>query len=415
MFFLMGIIFLFVKCINKQNSNNTDSSEISAIPKTHEPVTYAEYIGNSACIKCHQSIVKDYFQTTHYFTSQLPTEKSIKGNFKAGKNSFTYDVGKVVYMQKKSDSLYQTYYHNNKGVVSRRFDFVIGSGKRGQTYLSWVGNHIIELPVSYFTQIHQWANSPGYPLDPIIFNRPITARCMECHSTYAETINYNADVPPMFDSSKMMLTVGCEKCHGPAAKHVAYEQAHPNDTIGMFITNPNHLAKQLQLDVCALCHNGKLQEKQPPFQFVAGESLNDFYDATDVARNAGLMDVHGNQLGVLSASKCFRMSKTMTCTTCHDPHKNETGNTLLFSQRCISCHSNQHKKIANLSNDVVKNNCIDCHMPLQESTSISFLLKKNMQPVNAVMRTHYISIYNDETKKFIARNASSQKKKLYNK
>ena len=173
--------------------------------------------------------------------------------------------------------------------------------------------------------------------------------------------------------------------------------------------------KQLQLDVCALCHNGKLQEKQPPFQFVAGESLNDFYDATDVARNAGLMDVHGNQLGVLSASKCFRISKTMTCTTCHDPHKNETGNTLLFSQRCISCHSNQHKKIANLSNDVVKNNCIDCHMPLQESTSISFLLKKNMQPVNAVMRTHYISIYNDETKKFIARNASSQKKKLYNK
>jgi len=213
----------------------------------------------------------------------------------------------------------------------------------------------------------------------------------------------------------MMLTVGCEKCHGPAAKHVAYEQANPNDTIGMFITNPNHLAKQLQLDVCALCHNGKLQEKQPPFQFVAGESLNDFYDATDVARNAGLMDVHGNQLGVLSASKCFRISKTMTCTTCHDPHKNETGNTLLFSQRCISCHSNQHKKIANLSNDVVKNNCIDCHMPLQESTSISFLLKKNMQPVNAVMRTHYISIYNDETKKFIARNASSQKKKLYNK
>ena len=124
------------------------------------------------------------------------------------------------------------------------------------------------------------------------------------------------------------------------------------------------------------------------------------------------MDVHGNQYGVLSASKCFQLSKTMTCITCHDPHKNETGNTALFSQRCMSCHTNQHKTIEGLSDDVLKNNCIDCHMPLQESTSISFLLQNKTQPVNAVMRTHYITVYNDETKKFIERNTASKKKKL---
>ncbi len=51
-------------------------------------------------------------------------------------------------------------------------------------------------------------------------------------------------------------------------------------------------------------------------------------------------------------------------------------------------------------------------MPLQESTSISFLLQNKAQPVNAKMRTHYITVYNDETKKFIEQNSSSKKKKL---
>lgn len=401
--FLTACVFIFSTCINHQQQTGT------SVIVTHDSVTIADFAGSTVCSKCHQQVYNDYLQTAHYLTSQPALEKYISGNFKNGSNTVEYDIGKIVKLEKRNDSFYQVYYHNKKEVVSRRFDIVIGSGVHGQTYLSWIGNHIIELPVSYFTQIHQWANSPGYPLSPIIFNRPVTARCLECHSTFAQTINYNPDIPPMFDAAKMVLTVGCEKCHGPAAKHVAFQESHPNDTVGKFIVNPNSLSRQLQLDVCALCHNGKLQEKKTPFQFVAGDSLSHYYDADDAARKAGLMDVHGNQLGVLSASKCFRLSKTMTCITCHDPHKNERSNTVLYSQRCQSCHTTQHKTIEGLTDAVIKNNCIDCHMPMQESTSISFLLKKEKPPVNAMMRTHYITIYKNETKKFIEQNSSSQK------
>ena len=77
----------------------------------------------------------------------------------------------------------------------------------------------------------------------------------------------------------------------------------------------------------------------------------------------------------------------------------------------MSCHTNQHKAIEGISNNMLVNNCIDCHMPLQESTSISFLLQNKTQPVNAMMRTHFITIYNNETKNFIQHNASSKKKK----
>jgi hypothetical protein len=205
--------------------------------------------------------------------------------------------------------------------------------------------------------------------------------------------------------------IGCEKCHGPAAKHVAYQLKNPNDTTAKFIINPKKLSGQLMLDVCGLCHSGKMEEKSAPFQFTPGKSLSDYFHMSDMAKKTGVMDVHGNQLGVLSLSRCFRISKTMTCLNCHDPHKNERSNTTAFSQRCTSCHNEQHKKIEGVANDVLANNCIDCHMPLQESTSISFLLQGEQQPVNAKMRTHFIKVYNDETKKFIEQNASSQKKK----
>jgi hypothetical protein len=400
---------VFTKCINNETKKQTQQKESTS---TDSVITYGQYAGSETCAKCHQSITDDYFHTAHFYTSQFASAQTIKGSFKKGENSFKYDVGKIVSLEKKQDSFYQVYYYQSREVVRRRFDIVIGSGINGQTYLSWIGNHIIELPVSYFTQVHQWANSPGYPLSPIIFNRPVTARCLECHSTFAQTINYNPEIPPIFDSSKMILTVGCEKCHGPAAKHVAYEEQHNGDTIGMYITNPAKLSRQLSLEVCALCHSGRLDELKAPFQFTPGDSLSHFYTSSEAAKRAGVMDVHGNQLGVLSASKCFQLSKTMTCITCHDPHSNERNNTALFSQRCQSCHVNQHKAIEGLPDDVVKNNCIDCHMPLQESTSISFLLQNKTQPVNAMMRTHYITVYNDETKKFVEHYTASQKKKL---
>lgn len=407
--FIFCSVLLLTKCVGNQN----EKQHIQSNTAEHilDTTTYNQFTGSQVCANCHKEITDNYFQTAHYFTSQQASATSIKGSFKKNQNSFKYDVGKIVSLEKQNDSFYQVYYNNGKKIVQRRFDIVVGSGTKGQTYLSWISSHLIELPVSYFTQVHQWANSPGYPLSPIIFNRPVTARCLECHTTFAQTINYNPDVPPVFDSTKMILTVGCEKCHGPAAKHVAFETGHPNDTIGMFIINPKNLSRQLSLDVCALCHSGRLQEKQAPFQFTAGDSLNHFFEISDEAKKAGMMDVHGNQLGVLSASKCFQLSKTMTCTTCHNPHKKERGNTMLFSQRCQNCHAGEHKVIEGVSKNVLINNCIDCHMPLQESTSISFLLQNKTEPVNAVMRTHYITIYNDETKKFIEQNSSKQKKK----
>lgn len=400
-------LLVFVRCINSENKKQK-SVEIKTSPPVTIAVTYNQFAGSEICSSCHKEVSNNYFHSAHFYTSQPASLKTIKGSFKRGENSFAYDENRVVKLEKRDSGLYEVYYYKGAEHVTRKFDIVVGSGIKGQTYLSWVGNQLIELPVSYFTQVHQWANSPGYPLYPTLFNRPATTRCLECHGTFATTLTPPMQEPEKFDSTKMILNVGCEKCHGPAAQHVAFETQHRNDSVGRYIVNPAKLSRQLSIDVCALCHSGRLQKTQPSFQFIAGDTLANYFAINATAQNASMIDVHGNQLGLLQASKCFQLSKTMTCVTCHDAHKNETGNIELFSQRCMNCHTEQHKTIAGISNNNLIKNCIDCHMPLQTSRSISFLLQGKTEPVNAMMRTHFITIYKDETKKIIER----PKKKL---
>jgi hypothetical protein len=61
---------------------------------------------------------------------------------------------------------------------------------------------------------------------------------------------------------------------------------------------------------------------------------------------------------------------------------------------------------------VIQENCIDCHMPKQSSKSIAVLLEHATAPTSALMRTHLIKLYPDETKKFIATISKTDQKKL---
>lgn len=50
----------------------------------------------------------------------------------------------------------------------------------------------------------------------------------------------------------------------------------------------------------------------------------------------------------------------------------------------------------------IRNNCVDCHMPARPSALITMKSQRQTKPIPALVRTHYISIYPDETKKFIS-------------
>jgi hypothetical protein len=401
-FLIVSCIFLLIQCINDGDKKH-EQTKLSSSTSDERKVTFKQFAGAATCVTCHKKISENFVHTSHFLTSQPASEKYIKGSFKKGKNIFPFNDHVYVSMEERDSGLYEVAWSGGVEKVAKRFDIVTGSGAKGQTYLSWRNNQLFQLPISFFTTANEWANSPGYDPQKVIFNRPVTSRCLECHSTYFNVISSPGKEPEEYNHNEILYGVECEKCHGPGAKHVEYETKNPKDPIGKYIINPSGFSRQQNLDLCGLCHGGRLQKTKPSFEFTAGDTLSRYFVPSTAGPTVKEIDVHGNQLGLLKESKCFQMSATMTCITCHNTHENERGRTNVFSQRCMTCHNKEHGtfcKIDPSSVSSITSNCIDCHMPKQASLSVALLLPGNTEPTAALIHTHLVKVYPEETKKF---------------
>jgi hypothetical protein len=92
----------------------------------------------------------------------------------------------------------------------------------------------------------------------------------------------------------------------------------------------------------------------------------------------------------LQRSRCFQSSPAMTCTTCHDVHV-EQRNAARFSNHCLTCHKEDSCGELKKKSHVIATNCIDCHMPVQESSLIVSGFEGKQ--VRAKLRSHWIRVY----------------------
>ncbi|MCX6317823.1 MAG: multiheme c-type cytochrome [Bacteroidetes bacterium] len=396
---LTSAVFLLVQCAG--NDKKTGSAEgVTSNPR------YEAYAASEQCASCHKDIYEKHLTTAHHLTGQPANAATIMGSFEEGKNNYSYTPSILLSMQKRDSEFYQVAFYKGEEKKAMRFDMVIGSGVMGESYLNWRGNRLYQLPITFFTAANQWANSPGFPNDRVLIDRPVTARCLECHISYATPTDSARMEPLSFDRNQLIYGVDCQKCHGPAAAHVEYQSKHPEDKQGKFIVNPVKLSRSKQMDICALCHGGNIQKTTPSFSFKAGDDLSDHFiidTSTTVLLNSPV-DVHGNQVGLLKASKCFRMTQTLTCNSCHNTHENQRGKTELFSQKCTGCHNTTDATFRTATHQQVQGiekNCIDCHMPAQPSKSIAVKLQGQDILKASLLRTHYIGIYPEEIKKYI--------------
>jgi hypothetical protein len=152
--------------------------------------------------------------------------------------------------------------------------------------------------------------------------------------------------------------------------------------------NPGRLSRQRQMDACAQCHGGLGQPIAPMFSYVAGRPL-DRYLTLDQLPPTATVDVHGNQVALLTRSRCYRESQ-MTCITCHDVHQTQRDPKEL-SGRCLACHQEQSCKLFPKEGHALKGRCVDCHMPLQESNLIVSGLEGKEE--KALVRTHWIRVW----------------------
>jgi hypothetical protein len=355
------------------------------------------YAGSASCRKCHQAICDEYVATAHYNTTRRSSDKNPMGDFGAGKNSYTYDSSTKIIMEHRDSGFFQVLYVNGRETEAHRFDIEFGM-HHAQTSLYWEGDKSFELPVSYYASINGWATSPGFSSTQVNFKRFIGKNCFECHSSYIDNkmTAVSMNIEEHLDKNSLITGIDCERCHGPALNHVNFHSTYPDIRLAKYIVSPKSLSRQQMLDACGVCHSGNDKQKEiSTFSFKMGDTLANFFLPWGSRHKANTeFDVHGNQAQLLAESKCFLVSNSLNCITCHDPHKNASADLKLYSEKCINCHKHaDHPSLSDSAKNLVKSNCIDCHMPLQASQAITFQLAGSNEKSAYQLRTHRIAIY----------------------
>jgi Cytochrome c554 and c-prime len=365
-------------------------------PQAPRQTPHREYVGDETCAACHQSQAASYHLTAHARTSTRASRDTIRGDFSPGSNTLR-TANPDLYFQMEADEKGFT----QTGIIrtsptqgitrTERFDIVVGSGRKGQTYLYWDGNSLYELPVSYWGEQNRWVNSPGYIDGTADFDRPILRRCLECHAT-----TFQSAAPPenAYVKNSLVLGIACEKCHGPGSEHVTrYRSAHPpQSTADAAIVNPAKLSRERRTDVCALCHAGPGDPITPPLSFTPGEVLAEHLVFAPQPEGAHI-DVHASQVQLLARSRCFQSSPTMSCSTCHNVHRPER-DLAAFATKCLGCHQVESCGQFPKKGRQIADRCVVCHMPLEQTDQI-IIAGKTGSDLQPRVRNHQIAIYPD--------------------
>ncbi|MBE7170366.1 MAG: hypothetical protein INR73_07235 [Williamsia sp.] len=371
-------------------------------PSTKDPRGDA-YAGMQTCIACHQDVFASYTHSNHAKTSWAIHDTVLDKTAPSTRPFYFQDSSRVV-IEEGNDSLFQSYFVNGRKTVSNQFDIAFGSGEKAQTYASWQKDQLLQLPLSYYSSLHDWANSPGFPASHARFERVIVSRCFECHASYVEKEFVQSGplaVSEKLDRNSIIYGIDCERCHGPASEHVQFHREHPAAKTPMYMVSLRSLNRRRQLDVCAVCHSGNDQATQRAvFGFRPGDTLSNFYYPDFDARNKE-PDVHGKQLQLLGMSRCYQQTG-MTCMTCHNPHDEGKG-TNGYIATCMNCHRQSSHALEMLKetrtqdarSGMQRPDCLDCHMPLQASKTIYFSNSTGAKVIPYYLRTHRIAVYKD--------------------
>jgi DmsE family decaheme c-type cytochrome len=221
--------------------------------------------------------------------------------------------------------------------------------------------------------------------------------CMTCHETYTKTFQHNVH-----------RGQSCEKCHGPASRHLGSRGREPGS-----ILNFKRLQPPEKAELCLKCHEEKVcspgaQWRTSPhahngvactdchtnhYNVPPGTQPTQLAEKPSPVRNQlvsflqsqppidqDLLRKESRKLGAISPHICLRCHSNkdeqqnfaashqvcgavgLNCTTCHDPHgkiRPETRTNL-----CLECHGNRAPTMAwpSCTHSRYGVACADCHI-----------------------------------------------------
>jgi predicted CXXCH cytochrome family protein len=366
------------------------------------PVTF---VGGVVCASCHAREGDAWKGSHHQLAMQRALESTVLGDFRGATlataggvvSRFFRRDGKLVVRTDGPDGALHDYEVTHTfGVAPLQQYLVAFPGGRFQALeIAWDSRPRAAGGQRWF-HIH-----PGQRIDsgdPLHWTGAAESwnyRCADCHSTNVRK-SYDAEAGT-YATRVAEISVGCEACHGPGSRHVAWarglggrwrepDRADASDGRqagrGLFIafderrdvtwsrdpatgqprrSVPRRSAREIE--TCARCHarRGLIHE-----DFVHGQSLGDDYRVAtlddDLYYPDGQIKDEVYEYGSFVQSRMF--AEGVTCADCHDPHRPElraTGDNL-----CLKCHAEEKYFTAKHHFHAPGSSgarCVACHMP----------------------------------------------------
>lgn len=382
----------------------------------------AKYAGSDSCKSCHEIQHAEWSETWHAKMERWPTPDVVIGDF--NDRVITYKDVKVKTKDGKEEKLtYQVKTHRegdkflftvlDKDDPANNQTFAVAKtlgGKWDQGYEIKIGENFLPAPIRWSVAAKDWLISSYRPydwvtpdgtadgrplkLEELPKNRFAEAKCSGCHTTGFEFYkDAAAGHWKAKDNGKSELGIACERCHGPASKHVAEAEAakasgKPLDPLATTIAHPlKDLSTAQQTQVCAQCHGRNTNKKISDIAFQQGFLPGD----VDMTSRSRLWSYSGtsnpdeskyfypndwakrNRQQFQDFSKSTHANKAgMSCLTCHTFHGKAEGAQLRQKpeELCTTCHSgsgyakrNNGEMFAGSPMAKAGVQCVDCHMP----------------------------------------------------
>ncbi len=351
--FCFFILQILLAGVSSGRSQSAYISTPKSASQTQAQLLPNEPSGASRCIFCHPAEVEGYSRSAMAHSLRRAGEEP-EGTVNAN--------GSRITMHSSSEGYWQRW-ENAGDSKEYRIDYVVGSGIHASGYLVDLGGHLFQSPVAFYTSRKSYDLAPGYENQPDPdFTRPVSEECVLCHSGTALHVagTLNQYRSPVFTAE----AITCERCHGPAEKHLADPRAGT-------IINPAKLEPVARDSICEQCHLfGAARVINPGKKFsdfVAGQRLEDTFtvyrNSVPAGTSTGAFKVisHVEQLAL---SACARNSGgRLWCGTCHDPHDKLLQPVQYYRARCLACHASSFPA----SHPTRESDCLGCHMPRRDA------------------------------------------------
>ena len=347
------------------------------------PTPAPQYVGSDRCGACHEAQYAAWRGSHHAQAMATARDGTVRGDFRGatlvhrGKTwRFFRNDGKFMVRAEGPDGELRDY----------EVAYAFGVEPLQQYLVAFPGGRLQALSAAWDTRAGRWFYvNPGPdapPGDWLHWTRPgqrWNAMCADCHST-AVRKRYDPD-GDAYQTTWAELSVGCEACHGPGSRHVAWADQpaarRPAVECAALVTRTSGLAGAELVTLCAPCHarRSQLDDQGTP----GGELLDRYLPAL---LSPGVFHPDGQILDedfewqAFTQSKMFAMG--VRCTDCHDAHSGRLraeGNAL-----CTRCHRaerydapSHHFHASEAEGRPSPGaRCVSCHMPGQSFMRVHY-------------------------------------------